>query len=187
MKDTRANKTILNNEENNSPDLSKEKVNLGKSLEELLSFIDDKIDSNSDEDALLNHWQDNADDTIDARLNIQSENAYIDIVKDIVKTSNKQLKEQNESKKSIKNKLIWFFMIFICCQYLALIVLLFFRCFQSHSFLSDKVIITYITSVFAETLGAIIFMVKYSFNSDQEVRVLKILHNVISEFKKFSN
>ncbi len=135
-------------------------------------------------------WKDNDRfNTIDeqiAGLTAKSEEAYIQIANDILEASTNQLKKQNASKNELKESLVWFFKRFILLQYWLLIVLMLVR-IVIPTYLSDNVLITYITSVFAETLGAIILMVKYAFNSDQEVQILRILNDVIANFQKFGN
>ena len=126
-------------------------------------------------------------DILDASLKERSESAYIDIAKDIVKASANQLDAQNKSKNSLKKIFTIFFICFVSVQYVALTVLLFIRAFQEKSLLNDTVIMTYISSVFLETLGAVAFMIRYAFASDQETRVLAILNSIIERFKKFSN
>jgi len=40
-------------------------------------------------------------------------------------------------------------------------------------------------SVFVETLGAIIVMVKYAFKTDEEVEIIKILNAVVKNYQKY--
>ena len=122
---------------------------------------------------------------IDNALKRKSEDTYRKIALKIVDASSKQLEEQNTSKNRLKFVFTLFFIIFIGIQYLVLVSLLFIKAFFSTINLSDTVIISYITSVFVETLGAIAIMIKYAFDSKQEVNVLKILNGVISNYQKF--
>ncbi len=131
-------------------------------------------------------WEDDAD-PMDDRLKAKSEDAYIDIANQIVTCATIQLGEQNESKNTLKKIFTIFFVVLLSAQYMALAALLFIRAFQKESLLTDTVIITYITSVFLETLGAVIIMIRYAFASDQETKVLSILNSIIDRFKKFSN
>lgn len=129
-------------------------------------------------------WQDNGD-VLDNDLLAKSEAAYIDIANTIVKSATDQLREQNSSKNTLKMIFTIFFVALVGVQYLALAVLLFIRTFQSEALLSDAVIIAYISSVFLETLGAVVIMIRYAFASDQETKVLQILNSIISSFQKF--
>ena len=115
---------------------------------------------------------------IDNALKRKSEDTYRKIALKIVDTSSKQLEEQNTSKNKLKAIFTRFFIIFIGIQYLVLISLLFTKAFVPTLNLSDTVIISYITSVFVETLGAIIVMIKYAFDSKQEVNILEILNGI---------
>ena len=122
---------------------------------------------------------------IDNALKRKSEDTYRKIALKIVDTSSKQLEEQNTSKNKLKSIFTTFFIIFIGIQYLVLISLLFTKAFVPILNLSDTVIISYITSVFVETLGAIAIMITYAFDSKQEVNILKILNGIISNYQKF--
>ena len=136
----------------------------------------------------LDSWSDNEiGNSIDDRLKQRSEDDYIDIANNIVNTSVDQLKEQNESKRKLKKTFTIFFIIFIGVQYLAMLLLFVAKIFLKNMPLSDQIIIVYISSVFVETLGAIVLMIKYAFDSKQETNVLDILNGVISRYQKFSN
>ena len=120
-------------------------------------------------------------------LTSESEKAYREIARDIVDVSEGQLKEQNDSKSSLKLTFTVFFIVFIIVQYAVMIAFLYAKAFIPGIGLSDTIVITYITSVFVETLGAIIFMIKYAFDSSQEVNILKILNSVIRYYQKFKD
>lgn len=115
----------------------------------------------------------------------KSEDNYMDIARGIVNTSADQLKTQNTSKNTLKEQFTRFFIWFVSAQYIVLVFLLVLKAFWHDMNLSDTVVISYITSVFVETLGAIAIMIKYAFNSEQEVQILQILNDVISSYKKF--
>lgn len=141
--------------------------------------IPDEIFSNT-------NWKDNNSiEDIDHELKAESENTYLQIIKDIVEVSQGQLKKQNASKDLLKDKFTKFFIWFISIQYIILVLFLLLTAFCRTFHLSDTIVISYITSVFVETLGAIIFMIKYAFDSSQEVKVLEILNGVVLNFKKF--
>lgn len=151
-----------------------------------LDFSDfDNIDYHG---SLDSEW---SDDSItygmDYELDMQkrSEDDYIEITNKIVDASVKQLSEQNKSKSDLKSTFTKFFIGFVSAQYAALVVFLALRMIFGVSNLSDGVIIAYISSVFVETLGAIVLMIKYAFDSKQETNVLKILSAAISNYQKF--
>lgn len=131
--------------------------------------------------------QDNDDaDNIDHDLRKSSEDTYQKIASNIVNVSSVQLHEQNRSKNMLKQTFTVFFICFLSLQYLLLISFLYIKSYYEHCGLSDAVLISYMTSVFVETLGAIIVMIKYAFDSKQEVNILRILNGVISNFQKFN-
>ena len=129
--------------------------------------------------------QDNDDAaSIDNELKDKSEKNYIEIAQNIVEVSSEQLWLQNSSKRRLKNIFTTFFIFFISVQYLVLVALLFVKAFVDIN-LTDAMLIAYITSVFVETLAAIAVMIKYAFDSEQEVQILAILNSVISNYQKF--
>ncbi len=120
------------------------------------------------------------------KLSQASEKTYIKIAERIVSVSTFQLNQQNRSKSKLKKAFSRFFIVFLSVQYAVLVAMLACKAFCASMLLSETVIITYITSLFIETLGAVILMIKYAFNSDQEVKILEILNGVISSYKKFN-
>ena len=127
----------------------------------------------------------NAADAIDLILKQQSEDNDIEIARDIVNISTDQLTIQNNSKNDLKSRFTTFFTRLLTSQYIVLILLLVVKSFWTKACLSDTIVITYMTSVFIETLGAIAIMIKYAFSSEQEVSILAILNSVISNYQKF--
>lgn len=124
-------------------------------------------------------------DMLDSLVN-DSEKAYQDLAIKIVGITDRELNEQQNSKSELKSDLTKYFKDFLFVQYLFIIVMLLFKGSSDIAFeLSDDVIIAYITSVFVETLGCVIFMVKYAFNSNQEVELIKILNNAITNYQKY--
>ncbi len=114
-----------------------------------------------------------------------SEDGYRRVVEKIVGITDNELQNQSTSKNPIKKKFTTFFVWFISIQYIALIIVLVLLGFSLIK-LSETIIITYMTSVFAETLGAVIIMIRYAFNSKQEVELIKILSSAITDYKKFN-
>ena len=51
--------------------------------------------------------------------------------------------------------------------------------------ISDFVINVYIVSVFVETLAGLIIIIKFAFDSQQEIELIKILNAFIVNFKKY--
>jgi hypothetical protein len=135
-------------------------------------------------------WNDDGeaiDESIEAKLTKDSEGKYLEIVTSIVNISCGQLADQNKSKRKNRKILLIFFVVFLATQYVVMLGLFVLKGFNIWGFdLKDSIILTYITSVFVETLGAIIIMVTYAFQSDQEVQILKILNGVVEKFQKFS-
>lgn len=138
----------------------------------------------------VDNWVDDAneiDKSIDDKLKRNSEEKYLEIVTNIVSVSRSQLEKQNRSKQNNRILLLRFFVWFLIAQYVIMIALFVVEGFGLWGFfLKEAIILTYISSVFVETLGAIIIMVKYAFQSDQEVQILKILNGVVEKFQKFS-
>ncbi len=160
---------------------------MDKQFKDFYKNLRKAAEENWEVDETLDIKDNNAADDLDGKLAAESENTYMEIAKDIVSTSQMQLKDQNESKNTLKDKFTTFFIWFVCTQYLILTLLLFFKGFCEDFYLADGIIVTYISSVFVETLGAIVIMIKYAFDSNQEVKILQILNDVISNYKKFNS
>lgn len=117
------------------------------------------------------------------------EASYNLIAYKIVKIAEEQLKSQNQSKIDLKADLSRFFRTFLKLQFVVLFLLLFGEMICNIAWptveaISDKIILTFITSVFVETLGGIILMVIYAFSSKDEIQITKILTEVIKTFQK---
>lgn len=120
-------------------------------------------------------------------LQAESERRYMKLVEKIVDSSDSQLKTQNENKSEMRKTFQKFFIRLLSFQMIALMLLLILSSACKNFNLSNNVIITFITSVFVETLGAIGIMIKFAFDSDQEVKILEILNGAIKNFQKFPN
>ena len=120
-------------------------------------------------------------------LQEQSERDYIKIANNIVSASIKQMRSQNNSKTILKTAFSRFFIRFITAQYIAMILIFAVQMLFPVTALPTEVLIVYISSVFVETLGAIVLMIKYAFDSGQETQVLDILNGVIANYQKFND
>lgn len=116
----------------------------------------------------------------------ESDKNYREIVQVIVDESKTQLQRTNQIKDGLRNSFFKFFRKFIVVEFFVLVLIIFLQAFCSSFYLSDSIILTYITSIFVETLGAIIFMIKFAFNSKQETTILQILNAVVENFQKFN-
>lgn len=129
-----------------------------------------------------------SEDSVDAKyesLRSRSEKEYSKVAKLVVNASVNQLKTQNESKAKLKSTFTTFFIIFVSIQYIALLALFAVNIFLPEKAIPNELIIAYMSSIFVETLGVIILMIKYAFDSSQETNVLDILNGVISNYQKF--
>ncbi len=124
-------------------------------------------------------------DNSSKKLAKESDESYRKVAEKIVEVSTDQLKKQNKSKNELKSSFSLYFKIILVAQLVGLFILLMIRGFSESFILSDTIIITLITSVFVETLGVVAIMVKYSFNSEQEVKILEIINYVIKDYQKF--
>lgn len=117
------------------------------------------------------------------------EKQYGRIAQIIVRATSDELKRQALDKKPLKTEFIKFFKIFLFVQYIVLSLMLFLIGFggEVNFILSHDVIVLYVSSVFLETLGALIIMINYAFNSRQEIKLIEILNNAISNYQKGNN
>ena len=115
---------------------------------------------------------------------IESDRAYREITVEIVRITNEQLKEHNKSKKPIRSDLLEFIKRLLATQFTVLVILLWGNRGLELG-ISETVFKVYIVSVFAETLAGLIIMIRYAFDTTQEVKLIAILNEIISHFKKF--
>lgn len=120
----------------------------------------------------------------DQEISRLSEEGYVYVVEEIVDASIKQLDFQNDGKENIRKKLLIFFMVFLGVQFVSLFTILLFKGFRSEFYITDEILLAFIGSVFVETLGAVIIMIKFAFDSAQENVALEILHGVIDKYQK---
>lgn len=128
-------------------------------------------------------WRDNGEAPKMDRTTPISEKAYINTTDKIIDASVKQLNRQFHTKNKLKISFTTFFMWFISIQYVFMMCIFVGKAFFAPDF-PDNIILAYIGSVFVETLGAIIIMIKHAFDSNQEVRILDILNGAISKYQK---
>lgn len=122
---------------------------------------------------------------LDSEIQRASEQSYNEIVNNVVSISKEQLDRQNINKQNIRKFFIKFFAVFISLQFLALIILLALRGAIDSFDISDTLFTSYIVSVFVETLGVVAVMVKFAFDSKQEVQILSTLNKVVEHFQKY--
>lgn len=126
----------------------------------------------------------------DEEINTQdiiSDNTYQITAKGIVTASIEQLESQNYTKNCLRKKLLTSFIWLLFLQLLLITVLVVLSSVNIGFSVDKSVLITIITSVFVETLGVVAIMVKFAFDSTQEVEIINILHSYISNFKIFNS
>lgn len=124
----------------------------------------------------------NVNDKPALSLERKSEESYINIVESVVDFSKDKLNVMSKQKNKMQRTLIDFCLQIVTVQLFILFLLL--VC-GPNAGVSDKVIITFMTAVFTETLGAIIIMIRYAFKSDEEVSIIDILNAVVGRYQKY--
>lgn len=122
---------------------------------------------------------------IESELEENSEKEYLKTVNKIVDKSIEQLNDQNKNKTGLRKKFFDIFasLVFIQLIFIMLIVIL--QGAVQEFNVETAVIVAIISSGFVETLGAIILMIKFCFDSNQEVKILEILKGVVEHFQKY--
>lgn len=126
---------------------------------------------------------------IDEKLKLaqESNQHYDDIVEKIVGVSKDHLTDQNCRKTEMRKVFVIFFVVLLSFQIVALITLLALSAITVIPFeITDNILATFITSVFVETLGAIIIMITFAFGSKEEVKVIELLIAVVKNYQKFN-
>lgn len=120
-----------------------------------------------------------------ARQNaINSDKDYRRITEKIIDKTCIQLSAHTEAKKPLRKKLSNFIIFLLSSQFFVLVGILFFNR-KWNLQISDFILNIYIVSVFVETLAGLIIMIKFAFDSQQEVELIKILNAIITNFKKY--
>lgn len=112
----------------------------------------------------------------------KSEQFYNAQTEKIVSKSIDLLDKEYESKRELRKTLSVFFLILLSVQFLILAFILLFN-----NKISNELSITYITSVFVETLGIIVLMVKFAFDNSKEVEIVRVLNSFMSSFQKYNS
>lgn len=115
---------------------------------------------------------------------IESDRDYRKITQSIIDITKTQLEEHNKDKKPIRSNLLNFVRNLLVLQFAALVIFILTNSAYELG-ISDEVLRTFIVSVFVETLAGLIIMIKYAFDSKQEVELIKILNDIITHFKKY--
>lgn len=120
-----------------------------------------------------------------ARQNaIDSDKDYRRITEKIIDKTCDQLKEHTGAKAPLRKTLSNFIIFLLTSQFLVLVGILFFNRKWDLQ-ITDFILNIYIVSVFVETLAGLIIMIKFAFDSQQEVELIKILNAIITNFKKY--
>lgn len=153
------------------PTLSAETIN---SLDEetAKSFTVDEIDKQTKNSLDLEKDLEKASDKI-----------YREIAKNVVNFTEGHLITQAKNKRELRKYLLPFIIGLLVFQLIALCAMLALNTFWLH--LDNSVINTFIVSVFAETLGGLIIMIKFAFDSKQELEMIGILNSVVTNFQKY--
>lgn len=115
---------------------------------------------------------------------IDSDKDYRRITEKIIDKTCEQLKQHTDAKTPLRKKLSNFIIFLLLFQFLVLEGILFFNR-KWNLQITDFIINVYIISVFLETLAGLIIMIKFAFDSQQEVELIKILNAIIINFKKY--
>ena len=123
---------------------------------------------------------------MDNQILADAEKSYSKTVDEVIRISGEQLTEEGKNKQKLRFFFTIFFSIFIASQFVILSVVIFLLGLQQDFVLPDGVLTAYIASVFVETLGVVALMVKFVFNSQEEVKIIDILNAVVVNYQKFN-
>lgn len=137
---------------------------------------------NSVEESQQNDFDDVSSLFEDTECNIGGK--YDETVTSVIEISKDHLEKQNETKNKLRTPFTWFFCVFLSIEYIGLIVLIILNACIKNFTVSEYVLVTYISSVFLETLGVILFMIKFAYNNKTELKILEILQSIVNNYKK---
>ncbi len=158
--------------------------------------VNEPIDVSSAEDALKSDAkagvESNAEgDNVNAwirrgKLLERSEDFYNEVVSKIVDISNGNLEELRGDKFKLRENFVSFFKDVLTIQIIFLLFMLITNA-TNITHLSDNVLISFMTSVFVETIGCLLLMIKFAFKSDEELKIIETLNSVVKTFQKFKD
>lgn len=119
------------------------------------------------------------------KAQIASNEAYEKIVKDVVDFSKENLQDIHTDKQELRSRLVEFCINILGAQLAILFFLLICTALFESFAISDKVLVAIMTSIFVETLGAIIVMIKFAFQAKEEVEMVGILNAVVKNYQKY--
>lgn len=115
---------------------------------------------------------------------IESDQDYRQITKTIIDHTATQLDKHTSAKSPLRMALLIFVISLLSLQFIVLALILFFKSLWGLA-ISDFVINVYIVSLFVETLAGLIIMIKFAFDSEQEIKLISILNSIVVDFKKY--
>lgn len=119
-----------------------------------------------------------------ALLRKDSEKFYMSIVGSIVTSSQENLKDLRNDKEELRLRFVSFFETIIYAQLMFMFILIAGKTVFELN-LSDSALIVYMSTVFVETLGCVVLMIKFAFKSQEEVEIIGTLNTVVKTFQKF--
>ena len=117
----------------------------------------------------------------------QSEKAYIEIVRGVVEKSSASLTALREDKKNLRDSFVGLFKVLIMAQLIALAIVIIVKGFVPCFRISDNIVLTFMTTVFVETIGVIALMIAFAFTSKEEIEIINILNSVVENYQKYNN
>lgn len=116
-----------------------------------------------------------------------SEYVYNKLVSEIINLSKTNLSELRTDKRSLREFFESFFVRIVSAQFMILILLLFLNATHTEFNISDTVLVSFMSSVFVQTLGGIVIMITFAFKSDEEVKIIDILNTFIQTYQKYKD
>lgn len=115
-----------------------------------------------------NSFVDNLDAMAKQEINKQ------DALDDFLGPPKKLLEDKENEKTFLRTAFFWFFVVLLFFQFVSVVVFIILDATEAIPFKINSTILTvYITSVFVETLGAIILMIQYAFRSEDEIKIVQ--------------
>lgn len=117
---------------------------------------------------------------------IESDRDYRKLTNRIIDETSGHLQTQVSDKKPLRITLMVFVIALLALQFFGLLAMLFLN--QRWKLgISDQIIVTYIVSLFVETLTGLFIMIRFAFDSTQEGKLIEILNNIVEHFKKYED
>ncbi len=114
-----------------------------------------------------------------------TETAYIDTVNKIVDISKEHLSKLQDHRIGLRKRFVQLFTSLVVSQTAILLILFLIIGFPVPFNLSENILLCYMGTIMIETLGCVVIMIKFSFNTSEEAHIISVLNSIVGQYQKY--